>query len=194
LPPTLPAQRKQTEGGLFSFDLIIPGDYHLQVEARGFKRQEIANVHALIGKPTEANVELAVGSVGETVEVVASGADNLVNTQDATLGNNFVSEQITQLRLEARNLVDLLSLQPGATREGYVTGARADQSNVTLDGVDINNAQVGNAAVPAINNTLIIGQLDNDRGNITTGPVLRLNADAIDEFRVTTANANANQG
>ena len=117
-----------------------------------------------------------------------------MNTEDATLGNNFVSEQITQLPLEAKNIVDLLSLQPGATREGYVTGSRADQSNVTLDGVDVNNAQTGNAEIPRDTNSLVIGGLDNDRGNITTGPVLRLNSEAIEEFRVTTANGNANQG
>ena len=117
-----------------------------------------------------------------------------MNTEDASLGNNFVSAQITQLPLEAKNIVDLLSLQPGATREGYVTGARADQSNVTLDGVDVNNAQTGNAEVPRDTNNLVIGALDNDRGNITTGPVLRLNTEAIEEFRVTTANGNANTG
>jgi hypothetical protein len=126
--------------------------------------------------------------------VTAAVGSFLVNTEDASLGNNFVSAQITQLPLEARNVIDLLSLQPGATKEGYVTGARADQSNVTLDGVDINNAQTGNAEVPRDTNTLVIGQIDNDRGNITTGPVLRLNAEAIEEFRVTTANGNANQG
>ena len=43
-------------------------------------------------------------------------------------------------------------------------------------------------------NSLIIGGLDNDRGDITTGPVFRLNSEAIEEFRVTTANGNANQG
>jgi hypothetical protein len=76
-----------------------------------------------------------------------------------------------------------------------VTGARADQSNITLDGVDINNAQTANVAVPTSGvNNLVVGALDNDRGNITTGPVLRLNAEAVEEFRVTTANANANQG
>jgi len=53
-----------------------------------------------------------------------------------------------------------LSLQPGATKEGYVTRARADQSNVTLDGVDVTNAQTGNAAVPLITNSLPIGQLE----------------------------------
>ncbi|HEX9112120.1 MAG TPA: carboxypeptidase-like regulatory domain-containing protein, partial [Terriglobales bacterium] len=185
---------KSSDTGTYAFDLITPASYRLEVEAKGFKRKLVGNVVALIGKPTETNVELEVGAATEIVEVRASASEALVNTQDATLGNNFISAQITQLPLEARNIVDLLSLQPGSTREGYVTGARADQSNVTLDGVDINNAQTGNAAVPLTTNSLVIGQLDTDRGNITTGPVLRLNAEAVEEFRVTTANGNANQG
>ena len=60
--------------------------------------------------------------------------------------------------------------------------------------MDINNAQSGNANVPLTTNTLGIGTLGGDRGDITSGPVLRLNAEAIEEFRVTTANGNANQG
>lgn len=185
---------KSTDTGAFVFDLITPADYHLEVEAKGFKKRVVNNVRALIGKQTENNVQLDVGATSEVVEVKASSQDALINTQDATLGNNFDSIQISQLPLEARNLVDLLSLQPGSTREGYVTGARADQSNVTLDGVDINNAQTGNAEVPRMTNGMMLGALDNDRGNITTGPVLRLNSEAIEEFRVTTANGNANQG
>ena len=166
----------------------------MEVQATGFRNNVVNNVHALIGKQTESSVQLEVGAATEVVEVTASSQEALINTQDASLGNNFISEQITQLPLEARNLVDLLSLQPGSTREGYTTGARADQSNVTLDGVDINNAQSGNAQVPLTTNTLGIGTLGGDRGDITSGPVLRLNAEAIEEFRVTTANGGANQG
>jgi hypothetical protein len=176
------------------FDLISPADYRVEVEAKGFNKTVIDNVRALIGRPTETNVQLSVGAMSQVVEVRASLQDAVINTQDASLGNVIESIQITQLPLEARNLVDLLSLQPGSTREGYVTGSRADQSNVTLDGVDINNAQTGNAEVPRTTNNLVIGQIDTDRHNITTGPVLRLNTEAIEEFRVTTANGNANQG
>ncbi len=179
---------------MYLFDLITPGDYRIEVEAKGFSKTIMDNVRALIGKPTEANVQLTLGAMSEAVLVSSSPQDAVINTQDASLGNVFDSTQITQLPLEARNLVDLLSLQPGSTREGYVTGSRADQSNVTLDGVDINNAQTGNAEIPRNTNDLVIGQLDTDRGNITTGPVLRLNTEAIEEFRVTTANGNANQG
>jgi len=185
---------KTSDSGGYNFDLITPGAYRLDITAKGFKKQTVDNVQALIGKASEASIQLEVGAATEVVEVQASAAGFLINTQDASLGNNFVSEQITQLPLEAKNVIDLLSLQPGATREGYVNGARADQSNVTLDGVDINNAQTGNAEIPRTTNSLVVGALDNDRGNITTGPVLRINSEALEEFRVTTANGGANQG
>ena len=182
------------EAGAYVFDLITPSDYRVEVDAKGFRKGLLDNVKALIGKPTEADIQLEVGAPTEVVEVQASARDAVVNTQDATLGNVFESTQITQLPLEARNLIDLLSLQPGVSREGYTTGARADQSNVTLDGVDINNAQTGNTSTTPNNGTSPIGAIDTDRGNITTGPVLRLNSEAIEEFRVTTANGNAEQG
>jgi len=64
--------------------------------------------------------------------------DTLVNNQDATLGNTFEPKRITELPLDARNVPSLLTLQPATTRGGYVAGDRSDQTNVTLDGVDVN--------------------------------------------------------
>ncbi|HWW74370.1 MAG TPA: carboxypeptidase-like regulatory domain-containing protein, partial [Pyrinomonadaceae bacterium] len=182
-----------TEDGHFSFDLITPGTYRLEAEAKGFKKVVLTDVRALVAKPVDVSVTLEAGNLAETVTVSANTAEALVNTQDASLGNNFVSEQITQLPLEARNVNALLTLQPGATREGYVAGARADQANVTLDGVDINEAQTnqigGAAGGGAGSNNLIDATASPDRNT-----VLRLNADAIQEFRVTTSNPNASQG
>lgn len=179
--------------GHFVFDLIPPGKYRVEVEANGFKKFVQTDVQALVATPTDLALALEVGSVTETVTVSATGAEALVNTQDATLGNNFVSQQITQLPLEARNVNSLLTLQPGATREGYVAGSKADQANVTLDGVDINEAQTnqvgGAAGGGASSNNLIDSTNAPDRNT-----VLRLNADAIQEFRVTTSNPNAAQG
>src|ERR1700722_689913 len=179
-----------TNTGSYIFDLITPGDYRIEIEAKGFNRTVLDNVQALIGKQTDNNVQLSLGAMSQVVEVSISAQSVLINTQDAPLGNVFESNQITQLPLEGRNVSDLLSLQPGATQEGYVTGSRADQSNITLDGVDINNAQTGNAAL-AGNSGPIIGNLSS---SIIDGPVLRINSEAVEEFRVTTANGNANQG
>ena len=166
--------RTQTtaDDGNFSFRSIPPGEYKIEVEAQGFKKGILTNVAALVTTTTTVNVPLEVGNVSESVTVSSGGAEVLVNREDATLGNNFINTQITQLPLEARNPLALLTLQAAVTRDGYVAGARSDQSNMTLDGVDINEAQT----------------------NSVSSPVLRLNAEAIEEFRVTTVSANAVQG
>lgn len=178
------------EGG-FAFEAVQVGDYRVEVGAAGFKKGVVTDIHALIASPVSVDVQLEVGNIAESVTVSTSSAELLVNREDATLGSNFVNKQITQLPLEARSVPNLLTLQTAATRDGYVAGSRADQANITLDGVDINEAQtnslVSSADDPA--NGTAIGNLD--PSNTT---VLRLNADAIEEFRVQTTNPNANQG
>ena len=64
-------------------------------------------------------------------------SERAINIQDATLGNTFVNRRITELPRNANNVSNLLSLQPGTPRAGYVAGGRADQTNITLDGIDI---------------------------------------------------------
>lgn len=165
--------RQQVTGatGEYSFELIPPGEYKVEISAQGFKNKVIS-VRALVDNPADANAQLEVGSSTETVIVEGNGNEIQINTQDASLGNNFVSQQITQLPLEARNVLSLLTLQPGVTKDGYVAGARSDQSNITLDGIDINDAQTNSIGTP----------------------VLRLNAEAIEEFRLSTLGVNAGSG
>jgi hypothetical protein len=178
-----------TTDGVFTFEQVPVGDYRMEATATGFKKAVVTDVHALVSRVTPVDVTLDIGNVTETVTVKSSAAENLINRDDGTLGNNFVNQQITQLPLEARSPLSLLTLQPAVTKEGYVAGARTDQSNVTLDGVDINDAQTNAiAGVDAVPNGG--AQLTAPQSH----PVIRLNAEAIEEFRVTTVNANASQG
>ncbi len=174
------ASRTQTtnEKGIYTFDLIPPGSYRVEAEAQGFKKAVVTDVRALVAKPTSVDLVLEIGNVSETVSVSAGSGEALLNKEDATIGNNFVAEQITQLPLEGRNPVALLSLQPGVTPTGYVTGSRSDQANVTLDGIDVNEQQTG------------LSELD----GAAFSSVLRSTPDSIQEFRVTTSNPNAAQG
>lgn len=171
--------RTQTSNdeGIYLFSAIPPGSYRLDVEAAGFKKSLISDVHALVETPTEVNVQLEVGSVSETVNVVAT-SDAPLNTADATLGNAFEQRRIEQLPLNARNPIGLLSLQPGVTRTGYVNGGRSDQANVLLDGVDNNEQQRGLDVVT----------------DEAFASVLRSTPDSLQEFRVVTSNPNADQG
>jgi hypothetical protein len=178
LQTNLSRTQTTSSNGSFSFELIPPGEYKVEISGKGFRKSVLPSVKALVGNVTEITPTLQVGEVSTTVEVQSRTGAIQVNTQDATLGNNIEHSQIIDLPLEARRVADLLTLQPGVTRDGYVAGARSDQSNVTLDGVDINDQQAN--------------QLTGN--NETEGMVLRLNAEAIQEFRVNTVNANANEG
>lgn len=71
-------------------------------------------------------------------ETIASSkpdqAEEHSNTQDASLGNSFVSRQITQLPLEGRNVPNLSTLQPGRTG-GYLLAAKRADAKTTLDDI-----------------------------------------------------------
>jgi len=164
--------------GVYTFTSLQPGEYKIEVEMSGFKKSSVSAVQAGVDSVATINVRLEIGQVTEVVNVDAAGLDSIVNTQDASVGNNFVAKQILNLPLQGRNVAALLSLQPGVTPDGSVTGGRRDQANLTLDGVDVNNQQQGT--------------------DIETGasfaPVLRVNPDSVDEFRVTTSNPDASKG
>ena len=179
-------ERSITSGatGSYEFLQLQPGTYKLMVEAKGFRRYELTNLQLLVDLPGTANVALDVGTATETVEVSAEGA--VINTTDASIGNAFNEIQVKTLPIEERNIPDLLSLQAGVaytghredinpnsdTRSGAVNGARSDQSNITLDGTDVND-QVNGYAFTS---------------------VLPVTLDSVQEFRVTTTNYGADEG
>jgi len=171
--------RTQTtnQEGSFVFTAVPPGTYRLDIEATGFKRVSIATVEALVDTPVTVDSQLEVGSISETISITAN-AEAPLNTTDASIGTAFENRRIQELPLNARNVVGLLSLQPGVTRDGYVNGGRKDQANVTLDGIDVNEQQRGLDVVT----------------DEAFASVLRSTPDSLQEFRVTTTNANADQG
>src|SRR5882762_6072288 len=170
--------------GEYEFVALPPGTYTLKVEAAGFRKFEQTHLQLLVNSPATVNVKLDIGATSETVEVSAQAV--ALNTTDASIGSAFGENQVKQLPLEGRNVPDLLTLQAGVaytgnrsdvnrdidTRSGAVNGARSDQSNILLDGVDVN---------------------DQTRGYAFTS-VLRMTPDAMQEFRVETTNYDAAGG
>lgn len=65
--------------------------------------------------------------------------EQLVTVSDATLPNSFEPKKITELPLDARDVPNLLSMQPGTPRGGFIAQGRSDQANVTLDGLKTGN-------------------------------------------------------
>lgn len=165
--------------GKYSFPGIPPATYSVTVEASNFKKSVNNNARATVDGSANLDFALEPGDVTAIVDVTSNNIESVVNTQDASIGNNFQPQQITQLPTNLRRVNDLMSLQPGVTREGYVAGGRSDQANITLDGIDINDQQDGGRG----------GQFSTSQDS-----ALRATAESVEEFRITTVNANANQG
>jgi len=177
-------QRNTTSNaaGLYQFLEVPPGKYRLEAEAKGFAPYLATNVTLVVKTPSTIPIRLQVAGVATSVTV--EGQAPLINRTDASLGNTLEQNQIAELPIADRNVVQLLSLQPGVaylgnqldqdkdTRSGAVNGMRSDQSNVTLDGIGVN---------------------DQNNGYAFTS-VLNVPPDSVEEFRVTTANANADSG
>src|SRR5215467_11095230 len=181
--------------GDYAFLQLQPGTYALKIEKPGFSTATRNNIKLLVNTPATLDVRLEVGNASETVNVTAETA--ATNTVDPSVGNAFSERQVRQLPLETRNVVELLSLQPGVTPTGEVMGARRDQNNITLDGADVNNNQ--NSGLMVQNSNTFTGGFQGSNANgavINSGfnAVLPIPLDSVQEFRVTVAGEGPNQG
>ncbi len=168
--------------GIYQFLEVPPATYVMTVTSTGFGTTRRENVVLQVSNPATINLQLQVQASSVIIDV--TGEAPMVNTTDATLGNNFNARQLTDLPSEGRDPVAILSLQPGVvyvgsqvntnddSRGGSVNGARSDQTNVTLDGLDDNDQMNGYAFQGAMRTTL----------------------DSLQEFRVTTSNYDAVSG
>lgn len=180
--------------GEYQFLQLAPGTYKIVVEVTGFTTLTRTDVQLLVNTPTTLDLRMELGKTTETVNVAAEAST--INTVDASVGNAFSETQVRELPLETRNVVQLLSLQPGVTTNGEVLGARRDQNNITLDGVDVNDNQ--NAGLVTQNSTTgstyqgING--NNNNANSGFNSVLPIPLDSVQEFRVTVGGEGADQG
>jgi hypothetical protein len=180
--------------GEYQFLQVVPGTYRLTMEKTGFTPTSRTDVQLLVGTPSTLDVRLELGHTAETVNV--SAETSAINTVDASVGNAFSEQQVRELPLETRNVVALLSLQPGVTTNGEVMGARRDANNITLDGVDVNDNQ--NAGLVAQNTTTgnTYQGVNGNSNNVNSGfnSVLPIPLDSVQEFRVTVGGDGVAQG
>jgi len=175
---------KTNDQGVYAFNNIPPGiGYTLTFTVQGFQTFVISDVQLGVGRTETQNAQMIPGAVSGTVEVTTTAGEATLNTTDASVGNVIGERQIRELPLRFRdNPAALISLQPGVVgnnvgtgatnRVGSVTGSRADQGNITVDGIDSNDVTTGQAFITV--------------GNL---PV-----DSVQEFRAITSNPNASEG
>ncbi len=152
------------DGSYRIVDLPPGPGYALTVTKDGFQTFVVGSLYLPVATPTTQDVKLELGTVSQTVEVTAQGSVTL-NTTDTTIGNNLDMHAVSSLPNEYRddpsNLLRLqvgvvsaqsgrsdaaaANIDPNGTRDGSVAGARPDQNNIVVDGIDATDFAFGTA-------------------------------------------------
>jgi len=138
--------RGSTNGeGSYTISNVPPGPgYKITLSGTGFEPVVITGMYLNVNTTRTQNARLTVGSSQQTVTVSATTEAITIDTVDATVGNNFEVQDLNNLPIQNRDSPSALFYQqPGVTLDGSVTGARTDQSNVSLDGLDVNDLATG---------------------------------------------------
>jgi len=146
--------------GAYNSGALVPGNYRVQVSAKGFSSVETP-VTVLVGNTATANVSLLIGQENQVVEVQGSGVR--VNTQQPTVQGVLDQEQIENLPVNGRNFLDLAQLEPGVQiqdganfgKDGFSSisfgGRFGRTARIEVDGLDVSDEIFGSTTtnIPA---------------------------------------------
>ena len=177
--------------GFYSTPNMPPGPYSVTASAKGFKSEARTGLTVTVGTDVEISFTMTIGNTSETVHV--QGEPPAIETNDAMLRGVVDGQTVRELPLNSRDWTQLAALEPsvaqirtqttpadflirgnrGLGTQLTVSGGRPHQNNYRIDGISINDYSNGGPG----------SALGNDLG-----------VDAIQEFSVVTANAQADYG
>src|SRR5262245_22484525 len=172
--------------GNFFAPVLPVGAYRVTVSAPGFKSEAHDNVTLRVADRLRLTVTLEPGAVQETVTVV--GATPLVDTASSTLGGVVSSQQVANLPMNGRDVVELLALVPGVVLQGGATQQSVNGASTfrqeggmrfLLDGADASRVDFD----------ILENTYSSSRGRVT-----RASPDSIEEFRVQASSYSAEYG
>src|ERR1700674_1427710 len=172
--------------GIFEASALLPDDYVLTTEAPGFAPRT-QSVRLEVGQELAVAVSLTVNPVKQGVDV--TGANEVLHTSDASVGEVVEPKSIAELPLNGRMLIDLVLTVPGA-HEGF--GAQTGSANPLYWRPGQRSAVVLGGSRPNANFFLLDGATNTDptfnTQNLSPSP------DAVKEFQVETSSYTADMG
>jgi hypothetical protein len=172
--------------GAFQLTGLLPGEYELTVEAKGFAALT-RTVNVEVGQQMSIDVDLKVSDLNTTVEVKGEAA--VLRTTDASVGEVVEPKSVRSLPLNGRMLIDLVLTVPGA-HESH--GAQAgDMSPLYWRPGQRSAVSIGGNR-PNANYFLLDGATNTDPTFNTLN--LSPSPDAVQEFRVQTGSYSAEMG
>ena len=136
-----------TSNGEYNAPGLNPGDYNVDVTATGFRRFSQTNVILTASSTLRIDVKVQVGTVSDTVEVVATAAQ--VQTENARVTTAVNSVLVDSLPLVVgggiRTPLGLVTIAPEARGSGNslrLGGGQGGAWNATLDGISVGTNRV----------------------------------------------------
>jgi Carboxypeptidase regulatory-like domain/TonB dependent receptor/TonB-dependent Receptor Plug Domain len=172
-----------SSAGVYEFPQIPIGNLQVKAEAPGFAAEVRSAFPLLLNQVARVDFTMKVGKVSETV--IVSDASPLLQTASTEVSTVLDANAVSSLPMASRNLNQLTLLAPGVispnifafqspqttfgTGRPYVNGAREQDNNSSLDGMDVN-------------------QPDNNDVAYVPSP------EAVEQFNIITSNAPADFG
>ncbi len=175
--------------GEFLVTGVAPGKYTLRISSIGYKSLEAKNILIEVDETTVYNVKLASEDI-ELEGVTVEGKRPLIDVKKTASDQTFNRDKLEQLP-NLKGVNDVLTLQAGVVRFGnqlFLRGGRANETQIMIDGVVINDAAGG--GVSADNANQLLQQLYS--GSATTGAGLP--AEAIQSVSTSSSGLDAEYG
>ena len=175
------------DAGSYTFLNINPGGFTLEVAKAGFRTAKLSQFTLAVNQTATLDLILEVGSVEQSVNVEAVGAEVQASTSE--LGAVVSRTQVVNLPLNGRNFTQLLSLTPG------VAPVSVSQNN----GSGFAHPGIGAFIFPSINgqtNRSNFWTLDGitNQGLMLSTPAVNPIIDDVEEFKVQSHNDQAEFG
>ena len=136
--------------GRYAILALPPGTYTVRTELQGFAPQERTGIALALGSAVDLPFTLAIAGAQEQVVVVAEAS--LVDAQKTAVASVVSQQQIESLPINGRNFISFSIITPGVTTDRTpqqgasatsgltFAGQRARSNNITVDGLDNNDA------------------------------------------------------
>jgi len=140
--------------GNYQFAALPVGNYSVEVEAQGFKRQLQNNLAIEVSRTVVNDFTLEVGTLEQNVTITAQ--TSVIESATTSVGQVINQRTVQEIPLNGRHFVDLGLLLPGSVtppQNGFLTaplrgqgsfglntaGGREDTVNFMINGVNLND-------------------------------------------------------
>jgi hypothetical protein len=171
------------DGGLYSAPLLPPGGYEVRFDKAGFRPVVRSGMRLETEQNARLDATLELGAVSESIQV--TGETSLVSLNDATVGRVMEGVRVTNLPLNGRNALSLVTLTPNVRFHASSPSGFADRGS-TLSVFSVNGGPAG------ANNVTLDGttNLNSRLGDVNVNPAV----DAVEEFKVQSGTMSAEHG